>query len=295
METERLNVYPADKARMEALIAAQTDDGLKAAYRQMLEESLAHPDTWDWYAAWIIERKDGTHVGDLCFKGLTGGSAEIGYGILEAYRGCGYAAEAVQAAVNWAFGHAFVDAVEAETEPGNIASQKVLAKCGFRPTGETGEEGPRFILTRDIAHRSKTMEFIKITEKEIDGLWALHTAYKEEIGEDAPTAEDKARLAGVIGRGEILFYGCADGGTLVACCSVSPTFSTFNYARCGVFEDFYIRPENRGKGIARGLVNFAYRESGVGSLTVGCADCDLEMYKALGFSIPLGNLLAYDA
>jgi hypothetical protein len=27
---------------------------------------------------------------------------------------------------------------------------------------------------------------------------------------------------------------------------------------------------------------------------VGCADCDVEMYKALGFCIPLGNMLAYD-
>ena len=28
----------------------------------------------------------------------------------------------------------------------NIVSQKVLAKCGFNPTGTIGEEGPRFIV-----------------------------------------------------------------------------------------------------------------------------------------------------
>ena len=33
----------------------------------------------------------------------------------------------------------------------------------------------------------------------------------------------------------------------------------------------------------------------VGSLSVGCADCDLEMYKSIGFRIPLGNMLAYIA
>ena len=148
METERLKICPANKAQMEALIAAETDGGLKAAYTQMLEESLAHPDMWDWYAMWMIELKDGTHVGDLCFKGLSGGCAEIGYGIMEAYRGRGYATEAVKAAVNWAFGHPDVHTVEAETEPSNVASQKVLAKCGFLPSGETGEEGPRFRLTR---------------------------------------------------------------------------------------------------------------------------------------------------
>jgi len=28
-------------------------------------------------------------------------------------------------------------------------------------------------------------------------------------------------------------------------------------------------------------------------LTVGCADCDVEMYRSLGFDIPLGNMLAF--
>ena len=69
-------------------------------------------------------------------------------------------------------------------------------------------------------------------------------------------------------------------------------FSTFDYSASGVFEDFFILPEYRHRGIARKLVEYAYRESGVSSMTVGCADCDLEMYKALGFTIPLGNLLA---
>ena len=43
-----------------------------------------------------------------------------------------------------------------------------------------------------------------------------------------------------------------------------------------------------------GTLGIAFAESGVGSLTVGCADCDVGMYQALGFSIPLGNMLAYD-
>ena len=61
-----------------------------------------------------------------------------------------------------------------------------------------------------------------------------------------------------------------------------------------MFEDFYIRPEYRHQGIARALARFAFAESGVSSLTVGCADCDLPMYRSLGFTVPLGNLLAYE-
>ena len=34
-------------------------------------------------------------------------------------------------------------------------------------------------------------------------------------------------------------------------------------------------------------------ESGVSTLTVGCAGCDLPLYQALGFRLALGNLLAF--
>ena len=139
------------------------------------------------------------------------------------------------------------------------------------------------------------MNFIRVTKNEFADLCRLHANYKLEIGEDAPTDSDLASLLSAIEAGEILFYACEDGGALVACCSVSPTFSTFDYRRGGVFEDFYILPEYRHKGVARRLVEFACAQSGVGSLTVGCADCDVELYKALGFRIPLGNMLAYDA
>ena len=113
----------------------------------MLEGCLRHPDQWDWYAMWMIEKTDGTHIGDLCFKGLReDGIAEIGYGILEEYQGQGYATEAVQAACKWAFGYAEVKSLEAETDAENAASQRVLEKCSFRPNGIIGEEGPRFTL-----------------------------------------------------------------------------------------------------------------------------------------------------
>ena len=84
-----------------------------------------------------------------------------------------------------------------------------------------------------------------------------------------------------------MFFGAWDDTALIGCCSITVGFSTFDYAPSGVLEDFYIQPEYRHKGVARRLVQFAYRESGVRSLTVGCADCGVQMYQALGFSIPL--------
>ena len=138
------------------------------------------------------------------------------------------------------------------------------------------------------------MEYMRISNDNMDELIVLHTGYKQEIGEETPTDENLDSLSAAIKKGKIIFYGCADEGRLIACCSITPTYSTFNYQTGGVFEDFYIVPEYRHKGIARRLVRYAYQESGVGSLTVGCADCDIKMYQSLGFSIPLGNLFAFE-
>lgn len=148
-ETDRIRIYPASREQMDAFISGEKDEELKKAYNEMLEGCLSHPDRWDWHAMWMIEKSDGTHVGNLCFKGIENDkNPEIGYGILEEFRNQGYATEAVKLALEWAFGHSKVAAVEAEADPGNAASLKVLMKCGFQATGETGEEGPRFIVKR---------------------------------------------------------------------------------------------------------------------------------------------------
>ena len=138
------------------------------------------------------------------------------------------------------------------------------------------------------------MDFQIINSTQMDALWELQRLYKSEIGEREPESEGKARLAKAIEENKIAFYGAREGNRLIGCCSITAGFSTFDYLPSGVLEDFYIRPEYRHQGTARRLVRFAYRESGVSSLTVGCADCDVQMYQSLGFSIPLGNLLAFE-
>ena len=137
------------------------------------------------------------------------------------------------------------------------------------------------------------MEFIILNEDKFNELKGLQSAYKVEIGEDAPNEENFESLYKAIMHNNITFYGCICDEKLVACCSICKTYSTFNYDVGGVLEDFYIMPDYRHKGIARKLVRYAYNASGVTSLTVGAADCDVEMYKALGFTIGIGNLLAF--
>ena len=98
IETKRLRIYAASKEEMEQFIKSQTIDVLKLAYSEMLNGCLNNPDQWEWYAIWMIELKTGTHIGELCFKGLDqNGIAEIGYGINDKYQNNGYATEAVKA------------------------------------------------------------------------------------------------------------------------------------------------------------------------------------------------------
>lgn len=130
--------------------------------------------------------------------------------------------------------------------------------------------------------------------------WQLHhllNSFLTEIGEEVLDDERKERLAKAVGDGKIQFFLAKRGYRAVGICSVSPHFSTFACKTSGVFDDFYVEPVFRKKGIARLLTDAARkwcREQGYASLTVGCADCDEAMYRSLGFQTRLGTMLASD-
>lgn len=148
IETNRLLLYPISNDAMRQMIAAEPDAEMKQAYTEMLQGCIDEPQNRLWYAVWLMELKSqpGEIVGDFCFKGLQpGGMVEIGYGLRDGCCGKGYMTEAVKAITTWAFAQPGITRVEAETTPENAASQKVLAACGFVPTGTIGEEGPRFV------------------------------------------------------------------------------------------------------------------------------------------------------
>jgi RimJ/RimL family protein N-acetyltransferase len=75
-------------------------------------------------------------IGELGWKGGPGpdGTVEIGYGVAPRYRGQGYATEAVTGFVGWVRGRHDVQSVVAETLADNLASRRVLEKCGFTVT-----------------------------------------------------------------------------------------------------------------------------------------------------------------
>jgi len=93
-----------------------------------------------WPLRWVIVGKeDGRIIGGFIWKGRPDahGKVEIGYGLDEPYRGRGYMTEALREVAGWALRQPHVVAVLAETEKGNTASHRVLAKAGFTRFAET--------------------------------------------------------------------------------------------------------------------------------------------------------------
>lgn len=147
IKTKRMTLRPMSDAEIEERMERADSDALRTAYGEMLSGCKSDPENRIWYAPWAMTLKDSpTYIGDLGFKGpVKNHAVEIGYGILPEYEGQGYTTEAVQAMTQWAFQQKDVVFAEAETDPENKASQRVLEKCGFVPDGTTGEEGPRFV------------------------------------------------------------------------------------------------------------------------------------------------------
>lgn len=99
------------------------------------------PERLGWGVWMIMDRNDGTTVGDAGFKGRPNrdGVVEIGYGISAHAQNQGYATEAVKGLVKWAFRTGEVTQITAECKKDNVASIKVLEKVGMHQTKEESE------------------------------------------------------------------------------------------------------------------------------------------------------------
>ena len=91
------------------------------------------------YATFIVEKKDGTKVGltvhFTVFVAPWRKTLEIGYALLPTQRGKGYCTEATKIMVDYLFLSKDIPCIQATTDIGNAASQKVLEKVGFKKEG----------------------------------------------------------------------------------------------------------------------------------------------------------------
>jgi ribosomal-protein-alanine N-acetyltransferase len=86
----------------------------------------------------LVLREIDAPIGTCGFKGPPGpdGIVEIAYGVAPDHQGKGYATEAAEALVAYAFSSGQVRAVRAHTFSQANASTRVLEKCGFQLVGE---------------------------------------------------------------------------------------------------------------------------------------------------------------
>jgi len=82
----------------------------------------------------FIQKKDGTRVGTIAHF-FTQKIFEIGYFLLSNEREKGYCSEAVMIMVDYLFLSKNIVRIQAHTNVGNKASQRVLEKAGFRIEG----------------------------------------------------------------------------------------------------------------------------------------------------------------
>lgn len=121
---------------------------------ELARRQLADPAEQGWSFWYLMHTAETGHdelIGLCGFKGRPDGrgSVEIGYSVLAQFRNLGYASEAVARLVDWAFGHARVSEVSAETLPYLRQSIRVLERNGFGFAGSGSEHGVvRYVVSR---------------------------------------------------------------------------------------------------------------------------------------------------
>ena len=102
------------------------------------------------FGCYRVDDPDGVAIGTIGFYGPPDedGQVTIGYGLVPDARGSGYASEAVGSFVELCRSHPEVRAMLADTESGNVASQRVLEKNGFV---FVREDASQFYYRLDVA------------------------------------------------------------------------------------------------------------------------------------------------
>ncbi len=158
------------------------------------------------------------------------------------------------------------------------------------------KKGPQTAPCADTTEPPQTVcEVLPFDKKDYRTLSQLLNGFKKAVDEQPLTQPEWAALRTGIEEDRIFYYIAWQNGRAVGICSLCPTFSSFLCAAGGIFEDFYVVPDARGTGVARTLVQHArsmVEGWGGKTLTVTCAECDREMYRALGFTEPIGTTLS---
>ena len=139
LNTPRLKLVLRTRRQTLEQLERLSPEQLREVSAQWLERVWNSTDADPWVHGFVATlREDGTFVGQCGFKAPpdASGVVEIASGIAPGFEGRGFATEAAGELVRFALGQAGVTCVRAHTLPTNVASIRVLAKCGFQSVGE---------------------------------------------------------------------------------------------------------------------------------------------------------------
>ncbi len=260
-------------------------------YRSHMQKIHDRPQDRCYY---LFFHRDGQDIGfamPVIFTTEDGKCFIMEYCVFPEFRGNGVGKKCARVLLDWARENG---ALYAELNcGGDPRREHFWRSVGFHKNGADEWGEPLMILppTEDVPI---TVE--ALVDPEDWQLKKLENGFLKEIGENLATEEKQEQLTQAIRDRKITFFMAKRGYRAVGMCSVARSFSTFACCDIGVFDDFYIEPVFRKKGVARKLVQTAQKwckENGFASLTVCCAHCDEEMYQNLGFDVALGHTYAH--
>ena len=155
LKTERLELIPLNAYQLKLLTediiqfekeiqcqycGEEIEGGILKIFRGQIEVIKTNHGDYLWHTFWLFKlRNTDKFIGSASFKNIPSdrGEVEIGYGINKKFENYGYTTEAVNAMCEWALKQPGVKKIVAETEKGNIKSQRVLEKCKMIQFKET--------------------------------------------------------------------------------------------------------------------------------------------------------------
>jgi len=139
MQTSHLELVAKTRDETRAYIDSLPPEYRKEVSPEWLARLEASANVDPWVHGFAVRHcAGGAVIGTAGFTGPpdANGEVEIAYAIDAEHQGKGYATEAAEALVSFAYGHDGVRLVRAHTLPEANASTRVLAKCGFHKAGD---------------------------------------------------------------------------------------------------------------------------------------------------------------
>lgn len=148
LESARLLLHPLRPEAGRAILAGGEDglphaagyplDGTRVVVASYLAQVSGGRDPQPFGPYQIVRRQDGCVIGDIGFHAppTAQRTVTLGYGLVPAARGRGYATEALRRLLVWALAQPSVDTVLADTTHQNLPSRHVMERAGMRLVSE---------------------------------------------------------------------------------------------------------------------------------------------------------------